>query len=53
MPWEEGVSSMWDFYQQLWLPFGELLTDMERYGIKVDIDHMKAMLPQAEVLQTF
>ena len=26
---------MFDFYQQYWLPYGELLTDMERAGIQV------------------
>ena len=28
--------TLWDFYQQYWLPFGELLTDMEREGFLVD-----------------
>lgn len=40
---------MWDFYEQLWMPFGELLTDMERSGIKVDLQHMKAITEQAKV----
>lgn len=43
MPWSyEGKKSlpgvnqtMWDYYQNYWLPFGELLTDIEREGIKV------------------
>jgi len=34
---------MWDFYQQCWLPFGEVLTDMEREGMHVDVDHMIAI----------
>eukprot|EP00879_Flechtneria_rotunda_P027763 GHRR01029754.1.p1 GENE.GHRR01029754.1~~GHRR01029754.1.p1 ORF type:complete len:177 (-),score=88.41 GHRR01029754.1:25-555(-) len=28
--------SMWQLYQDYWLPFGELLTDMELEGVKVD-----------------
>jgi DNA polymerase-1 len=32
---------MWKFYQKYWLPFGEVLTDLEREGIKVDLDHMR------------
>jgi DNA polymerase-1 len=43
MPWVyEGKKAlpganrtMWDYYQNYWLPFGEVLTDMEREGIKV------------------
>lgn len=27
--------TMYDFYQQYWAPYGELLTDMERAGIQV------------------
>jgi hypothetical protein len=30
MEWEPGVSTMWDFYKAQWLPFGELLSDIER-----------------------
>lgn len=32
---------MWDIYTKYWLPFGELLTDMEREGFKIDLEHMK------------
>jgi DNA polymerase-1 len=28
-------------YAKYWLPFGELLTDMERIGIKIDLNHLK------------
>ncbi len=38
---------MWDFYQQLWRPFGELLTDMERLGVKVDVAHLQRMEQKA------
>eukprot|EP01117_Protostelium_nocturnum_P015199 TRINITY_DN5861_c0_g1_i1.p1 TRINITY_DN5861_c0_g1~~TRINITY_DN5861_c0_g1_i1.p1 ORF type:complete len:1203 (-),score=391.20 TRINITY_DN5861_c0_g1_i1:7-3588(-) len=33
--------TMWDYYQQEWLPFGELLVDIEEIGIRVDTDHLK------------
>eukprot|EP00746_Dinoflagellata_sp_MGD_P167598 gnl/MRDRNA2_/MRDRNA2_98357_c0_seq1.p1 gnl/MRDRNA2_/MRDRNA2_98357_c0~~gnl/MRDRNA2_/MRDRNA2_98357_c0_seq1.p1 ORF type:complete len:1314 (+),score=275.68 gnl/MRDRNA2_/MRDRNA2_98357_c0_seq1:3-3944(+) len=29
--------TMWDFYKFFWLPFGELLTEMELEGIGVDV----------------
>ena len=28
-------------YTKYWLPFGELLTDMERAGIKVDVEYLR------------
>lgn len=30
-----------EFYSKYWLPFGEVLTDMEREGIKIDTDYLK------------
>ena len=33
---EEGMGSMLGLYTKYWLPFGELLTDMERFGFKVN-----------------
>jgi DNA polymerase-1 len=41
-------ATMWDFYQQYWKPFGELLVDMERNGMLVD----KGKLHEAEKLAT-
>ena len=32
----QDTYSMWDFYCDNWLPFGELLTDMEREGFLVN-----------------
>jgi DNA polymerase-1 len=32
---------MWALYQKYWLPFGEILTDIERTGIKIDREHMQ------------
>ena len=38
---EEDVPTMWALYQKYWLPFGEILTDIERTGIKIDREHMQ------------
>nr|BBI54964.1 plastid-targeted DNA polymerase [Bigelowiella natans] len=40
MPWEKGLT-MYDFYTSYLVPFGELLTDMERNGIYVDTSFLK------------
>jgi len=44
MDWQDGHSLL-EFYRRYWIPFGEVLTDMEREGIKVDAAQM---LPAAE-----
>ena len=31
---------MWDLYRNTWLPFGEVLTDMEAEGVLVDREHL-------------
>lgn len=31
-----GTFTMLDFYESYWRPFGELLTDMEKYGMLVN-----------------
>lgn len=46
---EEKVGTMFDFYSTYWIPFGEILTDMEREGIRVDLDKLKAAQEQAEL----
>jgi DNA polymerase-1 len=33
----EDMHNMLDLYNKYWNPFGELLTDMERNGFKVDV----------------
>ena len=49
MQWKEGTeTTMWDFYKEWWLPFGELLTEMEKEGIKVNTDYLKAIEQTAE-----
>ena len=32
--------TMWDLYRNTWLPFGEILTDMEAEGVLVDREHL-------------
>jgi DNA polymerase-1 len=41
---EEDLSTNFDLYIKYWLPFGEILTNMERIGFKVDTDHLKVNL---------
>ncbi|KAI8477360.1 MAG: hypothetical protein J3K34DRAFT_591 [Monoraphidium minutum] len=38
-------------YSDYWLPFGELLTDMEDAGVKVDREHLRAQEAQAKLDQ--
>mmetsp|Transcript_13417 Transcript_13417/g.35678 ORF Transcript_13417/g.35678 Transcript_13417/m.35678 type:complete len:818 (+) Transcript_13417:728-3181(+) len=51
--------TMWDFYEKYFVPFGNLLTDMEAVGIHVDAaGHLQAVERQAEedkeaALETF
>ena len=37
----EGMTNIFELYCKYWLPFGEILTDIERRGIKVDLEHLK------------
>lgn len=45
---EEGMEDMLGLYSKYWLPFGELLTDMERNGIKIDVEYLKEIQMVAE-----
>ncbi|XP_049849216.1 uncharacterized protein LOC126318245 [Schistocerca gregaria] len=47
MAWT-SEDTMWEFYQTIWLPFGELLTSMERRGIKVDSEYLRELIPRAQ-----
>lgn len=38
---------MLDFYESVWTPFGELLTDLERAGMQVDQDHLRKVETRA------
>ena len=37
----EDMTSAWEFYLKYWIPFGELLTDLERKGIAVSTPHLQ------------
>ena len=37
----ENCSSLYDVYLNVWLPFGQLLSDMECNGVYVDREHLK------------
>lgn len=45
---EEGMIDMLQLYSKYWLPFGEVLTDMEREGFKVDVEYLKHIQMVAE-----
>jgi DNA polymerase-1 len=47
-PWTANLTMM-DFYKRYWLPFGEMLTDMERVGIHVRRnDYLPSLRVRAE-----
>ena len=37
----EDMKTLVDIYEKYWRPFGEMLTDMERAGIKMDKEYLK------------
>ena len=45
---EEGMGNLLGLYSKYWLQFGELLTDMERQGIKVNVNYLKQIQLKAE-----
>eukprot|EP01025_Chloroclados_australasicus_P007594 TRINITY_DN12485_c0_g1_i3.p1 TRINITY_DN12485_c0_g1~~TRINITY_DN12485_c0_g1_i3.p1 ORF type:complete len:997 (-),score=105.38 TRINITY_DN12485_c0_g1_i3:526-3174(-) len=42
-------SSLWDFYEQLYRPFGQLLTEIEARGITVNAEYLKIQQEKAEI----
>lgn len=36
-----GMKTLGDIYKVYWSPLGELLTEMERAGMKVDLEHVR------------
>ena len=34
------IRTLWDVYCHVWRPFGALLTDLEAYGVAVDVQHL-------------
>jgi DNA polymerase I len=45
---EENMQNLGVLYTKYWLPFGELLTDMERAGFRIDVDYLKEIELMAE-----
>mmetsp|Transcript_6476 Transcript_6476/g.11323 ORF Transcript_6476/g.11323 Transcript_6476/m.11323 type:complete len:662 (+) Transcript_6476:223-2208(+) len=43
----EDMESLWEFYLKYWLPLGEVLTDMERIGMQLDLEHLRSILIRA------
>ena len=43
----EGLDNIFNLYCRYWLPFGEILTDIEREGIRVNLAHLKKAEKQA------
>jgi len=41
------IQTLWDFYEQRWRPFGQMLVDMERWGVKVDTQYLASLEPVA------
>lgn len=39
----EGMQTIEDIYDKYWLKFGELLTEIERKGIRVNTEHLKVV----------
>lgn len=42
------MGDMLELYSKYWLPFGELLTDMERVGIMIDVEYLREIQMIAE-----
>ena len=45
---EENMKNLGVLYTKYWLPFGEVLTDMERAGFLIDVDYLKEIELMAE-----
>jgi DNA polymerase I len=45
---EENMQNLGVLYTKYWLPFGELLTDLERTGFKIDVEYLKEIELMAE-----
>lgn len=39
----EDMKNNLDIYNKYWLPFGEILTDMERRGFELNLDHLEVL----------
>jgi DNA polymerase-1 len=47
-PIEGKFKNNYELYISYWRPFGELMTEMERVGIKIDVSYLKNIQIQAE-----
>lgn len=47
-PIGDRFSNNYELYLNYWRPFGELMTDMEREGIKIDVAYLKNIQESAE-----
>mmetsp|Transcript_2053 Transcript_2053/g.3152 ORF Transcript_2053/g.3152 Transcript_2053/m.3152 type:complete len:1034 (+) Transcript_2053:232-3333(+) len=46
---KNSILNMYEFYQKYFIPFGELLTDMEQIGIYVDKNHFLANIEKQAI----
>ncbi len=44
----EDMENNWDLYKKYWRPFGRILTDIERRGIRVNTEKLKGSLVKAQ-----
>ncbi|KAL4512005.1 hypothetical protein ABPG72_012850 [Tetrahymena utriculariae] len=44
----EDMRNMLDLYNKYWKPFGEILTDLERRGFELNLEHLEKIRVQAE-----
>jgi DNA polymerase I len=47
-PVGDKFKNNYDLYLNFWRPFGELMTDMERNGIKIDVEYLRKIQESAE-----
>ena len=45
---DKSKLTMWDFFNEYYVPFGELLADMEAEGVAVDCAHLREAKVKAE-----
>ena len=43
-----GCTTLYELYERLWLPFGEILTDMEAAGFQIDTEYLREQQAQAD-----
>lgn len=48
---QDGTATMWDFYEQYYVPYGKLLSELEAEGVPVDVAELQQQLDQATTSQ--